>query len=244
LVFICIYCVVNLPTTQNILKITDKIRVNDLAQIFPRWTNKTPVIIASGLLLGGVALIVLVWYYGSPKYTDVGYRPRQPIPYSHKLHAGELGMDCRYCHSFVEVSDHANVPPTQTCMNCHELIATDNEKLLPVRESWATGNPIEWIRVHKLGDYAYFDHSAHLQAQVGCESCHGNVRQMIVVEQVEPLSMGWCLDCHREPDMHLRPLDELSNTRWTPPENQLEFAAQLKKEKNINPPVDCSACHR
>jgi len=184
------------------------------------------------------------WYYGSPVYTDVGFRPTQPIDYSHKLHAGDLGIDCRYCHSNVEVSPHANVPPTQTCMNCHTLILPESEKLLPVRESHQVGIPIEWVRVHMLPDYAYFDHSAHLRAGVGCISCHGRVDQMAKVQQVEPLSMGWCLDCHRDPAKHLRPPSEVTNMTWTPPENQLERAQQQIEELDINPPVDCSGCHR
>ena len=194
------------------------------------------------LLLGGS--VGFFWYYGSPKYLEVGYRPKQPVPYSHKLHAGDLGIDCRYCHNFVEKSAEANIPPTQTCMNCHTLILPESEKLLPVRESWATGKPLQWIRVHKLPEYAYFDHSAHLRAGVGCASCHGNVAEMDEVMKVEPMSMGWCLDCHRNPDMHLRPLDQITNMKWVPPPNQLEYAARIKKERNIAPPENCSACHR
>jgi len=129
-------------------------------------------------------------------------------------------------------------------MNCHKLIGTENEKLLAVRESWASGKPIEWIRVHKLPDYVYFDHSVHLNAGVGCQSCHGNVAAMEVVQQKQPLSMGWCLECHRNPDMHLRPASEITNMKWTPPSDQADFAMRVKQEKGIDPPVDCSACHR
>jgi hypothetical protein len=215
-----------------------------VAQIFPKWSNRIPPIAAGAVVLLLAGVVGFFWYYGSPWYTDVGYRPEQPVPYSHKLHAGDLGMDCRYCHSAVELSAKANVPPTQTCMNCHTLILTESEKLLPVRESWTSGEPIKWVRVHKIADYAYFDHSAHLNAGVGCASCHGNVAQMEKVIQVEPLSMGWCLDCHRDPDMHLRPESEVTNMDWVPPADQLEFAKRVKKEKNIAPPVDCSGCHR
>ena len=198
--------------------------------------------VGGGLLFSGV--VGFFYYYGSPWYTDVGYRPKQPVQYSHKLHAGDLGMDCRYCHNFVEVSQEANIPPTQTCMNCHTLILPESQKLAPVRDSWATGKPLEWIRIHKLPEYSYFDHSAHLRAGVGCASCHGNVSEMEVVQQVQPLSMGWCLDCHRDPDMHLRPKDQLTNMKWVPPADQLEFAAKVKQERNIFPPENCSACHR
>lgn len=191
-----------------------------------------------------VAVVGFFWYYGSPKYTDVGYRPKQPVAYSHKLHAGDLGIDCRYCHNFIEESPVANLPPTQTCMNCHRVIGTDNEKLLPVRESWSTGEPIKWVRVHMLPGYAYFNHEAHLHAGVGCASCHGRIDNMEVVQQAKPLSMSWCLSCHRDPDQSLRPESEITNMAWTPPADQEEFAKRVKAEKNINPPVDCSGCHR
>ncbi len=215
-----------------------------MAQIFPRWTNHLPTIAAAVSLFVIMAAVGFFWYYGSPKYTDVGYRPIQPVPFSHKLHAGDLGMDCRYCHSKVEKSIHANVPPTQTCMNCHKLILPESEKLLPVRESYATGRPIEWTRVHMLPDYAYFDHSAHLRAGVGCVSCHGRIDRMDVVQQAEPLSMSWCLDCHRQPQKHLRPVNQITNMDWQPLAEQISFAEKQIKELNINPPVDCSGCHR
>ena len=201
---------------------------------------------AGGFLTGAIGTVGFVWYYFSPKYTDVGYRPIQPVDYSHKLHAGELGIDCRYCHTNVERSAYAGVPPTQTCMNCHTLIKPDSEKLLPVRESWATGKPIEWERVHKVGEYAYFNHSVHVNSGVGCESCHGNIAQMDVVMQSQPLSMGWCLDCHRNPDPHLRPIEEVTTMGWHPPIDQdpEAFAKEFKAAHKINPPEDCSACHR
>lgn len=215
-----------------------------MAQLFPEWTNKLPLMLAVGGILFVSGAVGFVWYYGSPKYTDVGYRPVQPVAYSHKLHAGDLGIDCRYCHNFVEVSEEANVPPTQTCMNCHKLVLPESEKLLPVRESFATRQPIKWIRIHELPQYAYFNHSVHLHAGVGCSTCHGNVAEMEKVMLVQPLSMGWCLDCHRNPDMYLRPQSELTNMKWVPPADQLEFAARIKKEKHIAPPENCSACHR
>ena len=215
-----------------------------MAQIFPQWTNKLPLILAVVGLFAAVSAVGGVWYYFSPKYTDVGYRPIQPVPYSHKLHAGDLGMDCRYCHTSVEVSAKANVPPTATCMNCHTMILPESEKLLPIRESFATGQPMEWVRIHNIPDYAFFDHSAHINAGVGCISCHGNVAEMVVVQQVEPLSMGWCLDCHRNPDPNLRPIDQVTNMDWQPPADHAEFVAAWKQEKDINPPTDCSGCHR
>jgi len=214
------------------------------SQIFPKWTNKIPLIAAVGTVGALVSLVAFIWYYGSPKFTDVGYRPRQPVEYSHKLHAGDLGIDCRYCHTSVEESGEANIPPTQTCMNCHALIKTESKKLELVRESWKKDIPIEWVRIHKTPDYAYFNHSAHINQGVGCASCHGRVDQMEVVYQSEPLSMGWCLECHRNPEMHLRPLDQVTNMTWVPADNQLELGAQLLTERNITPPTDCSGCHR
>jgi len=215
-----------------------------LAQLFPEWTNKLPTLIAVAAAAVAITVIGFFWYFGSPGYTDVGYRPLQPIAYSHKLHAGDLGLDCRYCHSTVEESAHANIPSTQTCMNCHKLILPESEKLLPVRESWGKKTPIEWVRVHKLPDYAYFNHSAHLNAGIGCASCHGNVAQMKEVMQVKPLSMGWCLDCHRNPESYIRLREDLINMNWMPPKDQLDFARRIIREKNIDPPVDCSGCHR
>lgn len=190
------------------------------------------------------SIVGFIWYYGSPLYTDVGYQPVQPVAYSHKVHAGDLGIDCRYCHNYVELSPHANIPPTQTCMNCHTIVKPQSEKMLPVMESWTSGNPIEWVRVHKLPDYVYFDHSLHLRAGVGCFSCHGRVVSMEKIKLVKPLSMSWCLDCHRDPGDHLRPLEEIVNMEWEPPENQQQFARRVMEEKNIDPPIECSGCHR
>ena len=197
--------------------------------------------------MGGGALssaILFFWWFGSPEFTDVGYRPEQPVNFSHKLHAGELGMDCRYCHTSVEKSQEAIVPPTQTCMNCHSVVDADSDELAVVRDSWETGKPIEWVRVHMLPDYAYFDHSVHVTAGVGCVSCHGRVDQMETVMQAEPLSMSWCLDCHREPEKHLRPLNQVTNMEWLMPDNHDELAKRFVKERNIKPPEDCTACHR
>jgi hypothetical protein len=203
--------------------------------------NLVPAALAAAVVFGGIALIGIVWYYFSPEYTDVGYRPVQPVPYSHKLHAGDLGLDCRYCHTTVEIAAVAAIPPVQTCMNCHAIIKTDSEKLQPIRDSYETGQPIEWIRVHNLPDYAYFNHSMHVNAGVGCISCHGNVAQMEVVMQMKPLSMGWCLDCHRDPGPHLRPKSEVTNMDWQPPANGDGMAVA---SAHVQPSTDCVTCHR
>ncbi len=214
--------------------------------VFPRWANKTRAL--AGMLLGGapVYLTFLIWYGASPKTTDVGYMPQQPVPYSHALHAGQLGLDCRYCHNTVEQAAHAAIPPTATCMNCHARVWTKSEKLAPIRASLESGNPVEWIKVHDLPDYVYFNHSAHVTRGIGCVSCHGRVDQMEEVYQHEPLSMGWCLNCHRAPEKNLRPPEEVTNMAWTPPEgtDPLEYGKMLRAKNNINPPTDCSTCHR
>ena len=215
-----------------------------MAQIFPKWTNKIPIAIVIGMLPISAIGVTLVGYYASPKFTDVGYRPVQPIPYSHKLHAGDLAIDCRYCHAQVEVSPVATIPPAKVCMNCHQILKRDSPLLAPLQQSVTTGTPIHWVRIHNVPDYAYFDHSVHVGAGVGCASCHGNIQEMEVVQQTEPLSMSWCLDCHRDPSMHLRPLDEVTNMQWEPGDDQIAFAASVMKERNINPSTDCSACHR
>lgn len=215
-----------------------------MAQIFPKWMNLLPLIILVVIIPAGLGAIGFFWYYGSPEFTDVGYRPVQPVNYSHKLHAGDLGIDCRYCHVGVERGAIATVPPTQTCMNCHKLVKPESEKLKLVRESWATGRPIEWVRVHNLPDFAYFNHSVHIDRGVGCVSCHGNVAEMEVVTQAKPLSMGWCLDCHRNPSENLRPMSEITNMKWELPEGHQNFADNLIKDKNIKPPIMCTGCHR
>lgn len=215
-----------------------------MAQIFPKWLNQLTLAAAIGKPLALVAAIGAVWYWGSPEFTDVGYRPTQPVPYSHALHVGEMGLDCRYCHFSVEASAVATIPPSSTCMNCHQVAARDSELLAPIRESASSGRPMRWVRVHNLPDYAFFNHAAHVNAGVGCVSCHGKVHEMEVVEQVEPLSMGWCLDCHRNPAPHLRPPEEVTNMDWFPPKDQAELAARTIEERHLAPPTDCSGCHR
>lgn len=202
-----------------------------------------PALSLVGALGGAVAVIFLVWYYFSPEFLDVGYAPEQPVPYSHLLHVNQLGMDCRYCHNSVEVSEHSNVPPTQTCMNCHNQVRTESLALLPVRESWATGLPIEWVKVTFLPDYVRFSHAVHVSNGVGCETCHGRVDQMEVVYQAEPISMEWCLGCHRQPELYLRPNDQVTTMGYVQPANFVERNVARIREENILPPTTCSACH-
>jgi hypothetical protein len=209
-------------------------------QIFPRSLNYLPLVAAVGVAVLGGGVTLGIWYYFSPKNTQVGYAPEQPVPYSHKLHAGELGIDCRYCHANIERSQEAMIPPTQACMGCHAIVKKDSPKLAALRDSWSSGNPIAWVRVHRVADYVYFDHSVHLAAGVGCVSCHGRIDQMEVVRQDKPLNMGWCLECHRDPGPNLRPKDQITNMTWTPSTDEaVQFA-----ENKLRGPEHCSGCHR
>jgi hypothetical protein len=208
-------------------------------QLFPRSLNYLPLALAMGAAGAGGGATFLIWYYFSPKNLQVGYAPEQPIPYSHKLHADELGIDCRYCHANVERSQEAMVPPTQSCMGCHAIVKKDSELLAVLRDSWDNGKPVEWVRVHKLPDHVFFDHSAHLAAGVGCVSCHGRIDQMTVVRLDKPLAMGWCLECHRDPTPNLRPKDQITNMTWKPSQEEQELA-----QAEVHPPQHCSGCHR
>ena len=219
--------------------------------IFPRWTNAIPVVLGLVAPILGAGAIFTVWYWFSPLYTDVGYQPVQPVPYSHKLHAGEMGIDCRYCHNTVEYAAVAAIPPTQTCMNCHDgLVVTTNPggpyegRIANLKKSWETGEAIEWVRVHMLPDYAYFNHSPHVAAGVGCATCHGRIDQMVVVSQEQPLSMGWCLDCHRNPEPNLRPLDQVTNMNWDADVENYDPGNDPARKRKVNPPTHCSGCHR
>jgi hypothetical protein len=212
--------------------------------VFSEQLDSLKPVVAVVLGILPLYVLALLYYGGSPRTTDVGYRPDQPVPYSHALHAGELGIDCRYCHNTVEETAGAAIPPTQTCMNCHTNIFPDSPDLEPVRASFATGMPIPWIRVHDLPDYVYFNHSAHVRRGVGCVECHGRVDAMEVVSQVERLSMGWCLDCHRNPEPHLRELDRITDMDWEPPGDVADLGARLRQAYDINPSEDCSTCHR
>lgn len=216
--------------------------------MFPRWTTLILPAIVIAVVGGALYVPVLIGIGFSPKATDVGYAPEQPVPYSHAIHVGKLGMDCRYCHTTVAQADFAAIPATQTCMNCHTNVLANSTLLAPVRDSIKTGLPIPWVKIHDLPDYVYFNHSAHVNKGVGCVSCHGQVDQMEVVYQHEPLSMGWCLDCHREPENHLRPKEHVTNMSWKPENgDQLAIGRKLKDDYGIRPKeymTSCSTCHR
>jgi hypothetical protein len=224
-----------------------------MANIFPRGSNILPIKILICLLVLGPAVTAGMWYYFTPKYTRVGYQPAQPVPFSHKIHAGQLGLDCRYCHSFAETAAHSNVPTAQVCMNCHSQVQKDNPKLEPVRQAFATGQPVHWVQIHKTPDHAFFNHSVHVNRGISCVSCHGRVDQMDEVYHAESHAMKFCLDCHRAPEAHLRPLDKVTDLGWQAAPKGKESAAQaqldlgnaLKSQRGVNPPVNnCAGCHR
>ena len=216
-----------------------------MGQIFPRSAN----LIARAsltLLLVGAAVVVVggLLYINSPGVWGVGQNPDQPIPYYHNVHVAGLGLDCRYCHTTVEMSSFANVPSTQVCMNCHSQILADAPLLQPLRDSWDTGIPLEWSRVHNLPDHVYFSHMAHVNKGVGCETCHGRVDQMGTVSKVNTLKMSWCLDCHRAPEQYVRPLENITTMGYQPAGDQLTVGRQLVAQYNIQSKTDCYTCHR
>lgn len=176
--------------------------------------------------------------------TKVGVSIDQPVPFSHKHHVEDIGIDCRFCHTSVEKSSFAGIPPTATCMKCHNIIWKESPALEPVRESWRTGKPLNWWRVHDLPDHVYFNHSIHVAKGVSCLECHGQVNQMPLIHKQNTLHMSWCLSCHRHPDSHLRPKEEAFNMHWQKPENIQALQRDLKEKYKIRSVQNCSACHR
>jgi hypothetical protein len=202
-------------------------------------------ILLAVLGLAGVCALV---YAGtrSAYHTGAKLAVEQPVPFSHAHHVGGLGIDCRYCHTSVEVSWFAGIPPTETCMNCHWQLWTRAEMLEPVRESWWTDRPLRWNRVYNLPGFVYFDHSIHIAKGIGCVSCHGRVDRMPLMEKAEPVFMKFCLDCHRHPEGSVRPRDAVFSMEWQPAENQEELGRRLVAEYRIEKDglTNCSICHR
>jgi menaquinone reductase, multiheme cytochrome c subunit len=212
--------------------------------IFPEWLDRMKPLVGCGLVVGLVYVVAMLYYGGSPEAWRVGYSPKQPVAFSHALHAGELGMDCRYCHTTVENAAFAAIPPSATCMNCHTQIAPQSRQLLALRENHAVEASVPWVRIHNLPDYVYFDHSAHVSRGVSCVSCHDRVDQMEQVYLAKPLSMSWCLDCHRDPDPHLRPPEFVTDLDWVPEDDVLQVGRRVREQLHINPSISCSTCHR
>jgi hypothetical protein len=222
-----------------------------MSAIFPKWTNRLPLII---IIIGATcatAVTAGVWYYFTPKYFRVGYQPIQPVAFSHATHNGQLGIDCRYCHSAVEKSWFSNIPAASTCMNCHKQVLPDDPRLALVRESALSGKPIPWVQIHKVPDFVYFNHSVHVNRGISCVECHGQINQMEEVYHAQPLSMKFCLNCHRDPAAKVRPADKITdlNWRWSPDPNvnaeqQKAFGEKFVKDHRVESLQNCSACHR
>jgi hypothetical protein len=216
-----------------------------MANLFPREFNRLPLQLAVGLVVSGSVVVAGVWYYFTPKYSRVGYQPIQPVPYSHKTHVGQLGLDCRYCHTGVEQSWYANIPSPSVCMNCHSQVLANDARLAPVRDSFKSGEPLPWVQIHRTPDFVYFNHAVHVNRGVGCVSCHGQINQMVEVRHEKPLSMGFCLECHRHPAANLRPPDKVFSMTWTnEAAAQLEMGTRFARDWKINASQNCSACHR
>jgi hypothetical protein len=216
-----------------------------MSDIFPKWTNKLPGKVIVGALLLGAGVTAGLTYYFTPKYTRVGYQPIQPVAFSHAIHAGQLNIDCRYCHNGVEKSWYSNIPSANTCMNCHNQVLKDDPKLALVRESAQSGKPIPWVQIHKVPDYVYFNHSVHVNRGVSCVHCHGRVDKMDEVYHAQPLSMTFCLDCHRDPAKNLRPPEQVYRLDWAPPKNFAEtHGAKFTHDWKVAASQNCSACHR
>jgi len=216
-----------------------------LAQLFHRSSNSIAKIsiVTVVLLLGGVVWAAYKIDQGS-FITMVGVPREQPVPFSHKHHVTDDGIDCRYCHTSVEVSAVAGVPPTETCMSCHSQIWANAEMLEPVRASFRTGQSLEWTRVHDLPDFVFFNHSIHVNKGIGCATCHGRVDQMPLMYKENTLYMQWCVECHRAPERYVRPRDQVFNMAYRPPEDQMELGKRLVAEYKIQKLTDCYTCHR
>ena len=216
-----------------------------MSQIFHRSTN----LLSRLSIYGGVFILSLLGFalYEielSPWYTDVNVAQEQPVPFSHKHHVGELGLDCRYCHTSVEKSSFAGVPPTQTCMTCHSQIWTNAAMLEPVRASYRDDKSIAWTRVNALPEFVYFDHSIHVAKGIGCTTCHGPIAEMPLTWRAGSLYMSWCLNCHRQPEEYVRPKEKVFDPNYEPPGYQFELGARLVKEYKIEKLTDCWTCHR
>lgn len=215
-----------------------------MAQIFHRSANTlSRVTIFGAIFIAGFVLWVIGSIVRSPYFTNQGVHREQPVPFSHQHHVAGLGIDCRYCHTSVETSSFAGIPPTSTCMNCHSQIWTNAAMLEPVRESFRSGKPIVWSRVHRLPDYVHFNHSIHVKKGIGCESCHGAIDTMNLVYQASPLTMSWCLECHRAPEKFIRPREEVFTMNYVPEKPQSELGPELVKKYGVRSKTHCSACH-
>ncbi len=218
-----------------------------MAQLFSRsadmWLRVALLVLIGGLAFLFVAFVILS---RSSYVTDQGWTVDQPVPFSHEHHAGALQIDCRYCHDSVESSPVAGLPPTHTCMSCHSQLWTGAEMLAPVRQSLAQGEPLRWNRVNELPDYVFFHHGVHVNAGVGCVECHGQVDTMPLMRKAEPMTMGWCLSCHRDPAPHLRPRDKVTDMNWQYQGDRRKLGEALMRKHEIGEGdlTHCYTCHR
>ncbi len=216
-----------------------------MAQIFhPSFNTISRVSIFGAVFIAAALGKICMDIYRSPYFTQVNVVREQPVPFSHKHHVEGLGIDCRYCHTSVEKTSFAGIPPTKTCMNCHSQIWSDSPMLEPVRQSFKTDKSIEWTRVHDLPDFVYFDHSIHVAKGVACVTCHGQIDKMPLTSRANTLRMEWCLECHRNPEKFVRPKDQVFNMEWVPAEDQKTLGPKLVKEYKIQKLTNCSVCHR
>jgi hypothetical protein len=218
-----------------------------MAQIFRPYADTVARIVLVTILVGPFVAIAFAYGVMRSEYiTDQSITLNQPVPFSHVHHVGDFGLDCRYCHTGVETSTVAGIPPTHTCMTCHSQLYTQSEMLKPVRTSLADNQPIRWNKVNKLPDYVYFDHSIHIAKGVGCSTCHGAVDRMPLMRQAAPLTMGWCLNCHRDPTPYLRSGDDVFDPDWHAPADQMQRGRMLLAHYLIDTKhlTDCSVCHR
>src|SRR5262245_32423869 len=219
-----------------------------MPQIFHHSTNTLSRVTIFGAVFALAALLwLLAMLSRSAYWTRQTEVVEQPVPFSHAHHVGGIGIDCRYCHTTVETAAFAGMPPTATCMNCHSQIWADSPMLEPVRQSFRTGQPIRWTRVHDLPDFVYFDHSIHVAKGVGCSECHGRVDRMPLTFQDQSLLMSWCLDCHRRPAHRLRPASEITSMTWRPQADRAALADALMQAYRIRSAheiTSCSVCHR
>ena len=216
-----------------------------MPQIFRRSANTLSKVSIFGLLslVGGLILLAIV-LARSGYVTRQQIFVEQPLQFSHMHHVTDDGIDCRYCHTSVETSSFAGIPPTKTCMNCHSVLFANASFLEPVRQSFRDNRPLHWVRVHDLPDFVYFNHSIHVKKGVGCETCHGRIDQMPLTYQQNSLLMEWCINCHKNPQDYVRPRSEITTMGYRPAVAQSELGPQLVKEYAINPPLNCSTCHR
>lgn len=202
--------------------------------LFPRWTNTVSKVMGAGTLLVPALAVAALWYTArTPAVTNQAMEYEQPVQFDHRHHNWENGIDCRYCHTAVESSASAGIPSTTVCVGCHGQVWNKSPRLEPVRQAFFQEKPIQWLKVHDVPDFVYFNHSAHVNKGVGCVSCHGRVDQMPAIRQVEPLTMQWCLDCHRNPKLNLRPLDQITSMTWEADGVAKERLLHEKLEKGI-----------